>query len=113
MLYDGYKGRNALIFGANSFVGKGVSEFLSQNHTNLGLIDLESYKDTRLAENLNDSQAKIIYKTVTSGDQLAFEEIAGVVGVSKAATRSRYRRAVERLHNRLSGESLGDDDDQS
>jgi 3-oxoacyl-[acyl-carrier protein] reductase len=79
MLYDGYKGRNALVFGANSFVGKGVSEFLSQNHTNLGLIDLESYKDNRLAENLKDSQAKIIYKTVTSGDQLEFEKIAGEI----------------------------------
>ena len=40
-------------------------------------------------------------------EQLTFEEIAGVLGVSQAATRSRYRRAVERLHNLLSGDSLG------
>ena len=76
MMYDAYKGRNGLIFGANSFVGRGMSEFLSQNHANLGLIDLESYKDTSLAENLKNSQNKVIYKTVTSGDKGAFEKAA-------------------------------------
>jgi RNA polymerase sigma-70 factor (ECF subfamily) len=40
-------------------------------------------------------------------EQLAFEEVAGVLGISEAATRSRYRRAMERLHNLLSDESLG------
>ena len=40
-------------------------------------------------------------------EQLTFEEIAGVLEISEAATRSRYRRAVERLHNLLSGDSLG------
>lgn len=40
-------------------------------------------------------------------EQLAFEEIAGVLGISEAATRSRYRRAVERLHNLLSDNSWG------
>ncbi len=40
-------------------------------------------------------------------EQLTFEEIGGVLGISEAATRSRYRRAVERLHNLLSGNSLG------
>lgn len=40
-------------------------------------------------------------------EQLSFEEIAGVLKISEAATRSRYRRAVERLHNLLSGDSLG------
>jgi RNA polymerase sigma-70 factor (ECF subfamily) len=40
-------------------------------------------------------------------EQLGFVEIAGVLGISEAATRSRYRRAVERLHNLLSGHWLG------
>ena len=40
-------------------------------------------------------------------EQLAFDEITGVLGISQAATRSRYRRAMERLHNLLSDESLG------
>jgi RNA polymerase sigma-70 factor (ECF subfamily) len=40
-------------------------------------------------------------------EQLGFEEIAGVLGISEAATRSRYRRAVERLHNLLSDDWLG------
>ena len=40
-------------------------------------------------------------------EQLGFVEIAGVLGISEAATRSRYRRAVERLHNLLSGDWLG------
>ena len=46
-------------------------------------------------------------------EQLTFEEIAGVLGVREAASRSRYRRAVERLHKRLSGDAFGDADDWS
>jgi RNA polymerase sigma-70 factor (ECF subfamily) len=46
-------------------------------------------------------------------EQLSFDEIAGVLGLSQAATRSRYRRAVERLHKRLSGDSLEDADDRA
>lgn len=41
-------------------------------------------------------------------EQLSFEEIAGVLGISQTATRSRYRRAVERLHNRLSENLCGE-----
>jgi RNA polymerase sigma-70 factor (ECF subfamily) len=40
-------------------------------------------------------------------EQLAFKEIAAVLGISEAATQSRYRRAVERLHDLLSDESRG------
>jgi RNA polymerase sigma-70 factor (ECF subfamily) len=39
-------------------------------------------------------------------EQLTFDETAAVLGITEAATRSRYRRAVERLHNQLSGDSL-------
>ena len=46
-------------------------------------------------------------------ERLTFEETAGVLGVSEAATRSRYRRAVERLHKRLSGDGLENADDRS
>ncbi len=40
-------------------------------------------------------------------EQLAFKEIAAVLGISDAATQSRYRRAVQRLHDLLSDESRG------
>jgi RNA polymerase sigma-70 factor (ECF subfamily) len=46
-------------------------------------------------------------------EQLTFKEIAGVLGLREAATRSRYRRAVERLHKRLSGDLSGDADEWS
>lgn len=82
MRYDDYKNRNCLIFGANSFVGRGISDFLSRNHANLGLIDLESYKDTTVAENIEDSQSKVIYKTAASGDKDAFEKAVGEIGDS-------------------------------
>jgi RNA polymerase sigma-70 factor (ECF subfamily) len=40
-------------------------------------------------------------------EQLSFVEIAGVLGMHEAAVRSRYRRAVERLHALLSGDYSG------
>jgi len=40
-------------------------------------------------------------------EQLSFQEIAGVLGVTEAAAQSRYRRAVERLHDLLSDGSEG------
>ena len=74
MFDDSYKERNCLIFGANSLVGKGIGEFLTQNYANLGLIDLDSYKDAKLAENLKNYQTRAIYRTVESGDSSAFEK---------------------------------------
>ena len=44
-------------------------------------------------------------------ERLTFQETAGVLGMTEAATRSRYRRAVERLHKCLSGDDWGDLDD--
>ena len=40
-------------------------------------------------------------------EQLAFKEIAAVLGITEAATQSRYRRAVERLHDLLTDDSIG------
>ena len=40
-------------------------------------------------------------------EQLAFKEIAAVLGISDAATQSRYRRPVQRLHDLLGDESRG------
>lgn len=73
MLDSKYNGRNCLIFGANSFVGKGLSKFLFQSQANLGLIDLNSHKDMTLAENLKNPQSKVVYRTAASGDMGAFE----------------------------------------
>jgi NAD(P)-dependent dehydrogenase (short-subunit alcohol dehydrogenase family) len=80
-----YKERNCVIFGANSFFGKGISEFLSQKHANLGLIDLNSYKDATIVDNIKNSQNKVIYKTVASGDK------------------DDFRRAVEEINSYLCG----------
>lgn len=63
-----YKGKNCIIFGANSFVGKIISKFLAQKKVNLGLIDLDSHKDSRNIDNLEESN-KVIYKRVTSGNR--------------------------------------------
>jgi RNA polymerase sigma-70 factor (ECF subfamily) len=38
-------------------------------------------------------------------EQLRFTDIAAVLGITEAATRSRYRRAVDRLHNLLTRDS--------
>jgi NAD(P)-dependent dehydrogenase (short-subunit alcohol dehydrogenase family) len=61
-----YKGQNCIIFGANSFIGKLLSKFLSQNRVNLGLIDLVSHKDNQIADPLYNEN-KVIYTTVNSG----------------------------------------------
>lgn len=79
MLDNRYNGRNCLIFGANSFVGRGIGEFLSQNNVNLGLIDLSSYKDTKIEDNIKKSRNKVTYKTVLSGDKDAFDKIVGEI----------------------------------
>jgi RNA polymerase sigma-70 factor (ECF subfamily) len=42
-------------------------------------------------------------------EQLSFADIAVVLGITEAATHSRYRRAVERLHDALT-ERGGDSD---
>ncbi len=78
-----YKGQNCIIFGANSFVGKTISKFLSQKHVNLGLIDLNSHEDSGIIDDLK-KQNRVIYKTVTSCNQedvqKAVEAIQGYFG---------------------------------
>jgi NAD(P)-dependent dehydrogenase (short-subunit alcohol dehydrogenase family) len=63
-----YKGQNCIIFGANSFIGKLLSKFLSQNQVNLGLIDLVSHKDYQIVDPLYNEN-KVIYKIVNSGSE--------------------------------------------
>lgn len=62
-----YQGKNCIIFGANSFIGKTIGKFLVQNNVNLGLIDLFSHEMNSVT-----SQNKITYKTVKSGNQNSF-----------------------------------------
>ena len=69
-----YNGQNCLIFGANSFVGRGTGKFLSGNHVNLGLMDLEEFKDPLLPGSLETQKNRVIYKTVPSGDPAAIFE---------------------------------------
>lgn len=77
MRYDDYKNKNCLIFGANGLAGKGISGFLSHNQVNLGLVDLESHEDPSVASALDGSPAKVIYRTVPSGDRAGFKKVAG------------------------------------
>ena len=63
-----YKGQNCIIFGANSFVGKTISKFLAQKKVNLGLIDLDSHKNSGVVDNLKKYN-EVIYKIVKSGNK--------------------------------------------
>ena len=68
-----YEGKNGVIFGANSVVGTGISQFLSRSGVNLGLIDLASYRHDSLAESIRETGSKVIYKTVLSGSEGSFK----------------------------------------
>ncbi len=75
-----YKGKNCIVFGANSVVGMEVSRFLSRGGANLGLIDLDSYRHDALVENVRNPGATVVYKTVLSGREDSFQEaVDGVV----------------------------------
>jgi len=80
---NSYEGKNCIIYGASSFLGKIISEFLIRRNVNLGLIDLDSRKNHQIVETLKKPD-KIIYKTVISGnlDSMvkAIEEIHSCLG---------------------------------
>jgi len=67
-----YEGKNCIVFGANSVVGVGISRFLSQEGVRLGLIDLDSYGQDALAENVGSPGGTVVYKTVSSGREDSF-----------------------------------------
>lgn len=69
-----YQEKNGIIFGASSFVGKTIGNYLTQQGVNLGLIDLESHEGDMIEKNL-EKQNKIIYRTVKSGDQNGMEKV--------------------------------------
>jgi len=73
MLNEKYKGRNGIIFGVNSFYGREISDFLSQNYINLGLIDLDAYKDAAIVNKRKNYENKMIYNTVVSGNEISFQ----------------------------------------
>ena len=75
-----YKGKNCIVFGANSVVGMEISTSLSQGGANLGLIDLDSYKHDALVGNVGHPGATVVYKTVLSGRKDSFKEaVDGIV----------------------------------
>lgn len=75
-----YKGKNCIVFGANSVVGMEISTSLSRGGANLGLIDLDSYRYDALVGNVGHSGATVVYKTVLSGCEDSFKEsVDGVV----------------------------------
>jgi len=73
MLNENYKGRNGIIFGVNNFYGREISNFLSQNYVNLGLIDLDAYKDAAIVNRRKNYENKMIYNTVISGNEISFQ----------------------------------------
>jgi len=72
MIYNTYTGHTCLVFGANSFFGRTMSEHLSRNAVNLGLIDLDSRRDDTLAQAMRKSDCQVLYRTVPHGDEDAF-----------------------------------------
>jgi len=71
---ENYRGKNCIIFGANSFVGKIIGKFLAQNNVNLGLIDLKSYANREILKGFKKDN-KIIYKIVESGNKDEIDEV--------------------------------------
>jgi NAD(P)-dependent dehydrogenase (short-subunit alcohol dehydrogenase family) len=71
---ENYKGKNCIIFGANSFIGKTIGKFLGQNNVNLGLIDLKDYANREILNSFNKDN-KVIYKMVESGNKDEIDEI--------------------------------------
>ncbi len=74
-----YEGKNCVVFGANSVIGAEVSKFLALNGVNLGLVDLYSYREDTLAEDMGSSGAKVIYKTVLSSSEDSFKKAAAEI----------------------------------
>ena len=71
-MHDTYTGRSGIVFGAHSFFGRTMSEYLSRNDVALGLIDLDSHKDNDLAHAVRKSDRPVLYRTVPTGDEHAF-----------------------------------------
>jgi NAD(P)-dependent dehydrogenase (short-subunit alcohol dehydrogenase family) len=72
MMHGTYTDHTGLVFGANSFFGRTISEYLSSKAVDLGLIDLDSRKDDTLARAVQKSDRQVLYYTVPSGDEGAF-----------------------------------------
>jgi 3-oxoacyl-[acyl-carrier protein] reductase len=74
MTHDTYTGRRGLVFGANSFFGRTMSEYLSHSDVDLGLIDLDSRGNDMLAHTVGKSERQVLYRTVPPGNEDAFTE---------------------------------------
>ena len=59
-----FKGKNCLLFGANSFIGKNLIKHFLVLYMNLGLIDIEEKK----------FNSDLPYETVTPGDEESFKK---------------------------------------
>ncbi len=77
-----HEGKNCVIFGANSVVGVGIGKFLARSGINLGLVDIDSYKEDTLVEKVMGSRAKVVYRTVSSSSEESFEKAAAEINNS-------------------------------
>jgi len=81
-----YKGKNCVVFGASSDVGREMGRHLSQSGVNLCLIDLDVYGSDALVEEVKrpGSGTKVLHRLVTSGDEddftKAVDEAASELG---------------------------------
>lgn len=79
-----YKGKCGIVFGANTVIGKALGRFLSRSGVKLGLIDLDSFRHDGLAQSLRETDARVMYKSVSScsehGIKEAVDHIAGDLG---------------------------------
>ena len=68
-------GKNGIVFGASSLLGKWIASALAQRGVNLCLLDLERHSDDGLGNAVRGpgSDGKVIHKTVASGDEDGFE----------------------------------------
>jgi len=74
-----YKGRNCVVFGASSLVGREIGRHLARHGVNLCLIDLGPYRHDGLVEKVRESgsEARVIHQTVASGDEDGFKRVVG------------------------------------
>lgn len=75
----GYAGKNGVVFGASSLVGRAVGSYLAKQGVDLCLIDLERYGDSNLTGIVqrDGPDATVIHRTVPSGDEGAFNDALG------------------------------------
>ncbi len=103
---ENYRGKNCIIFGANSFVGETIGKFLAQKNVNLGLIDLKSYANRYILKGFKKDN-EVIYKIIESANKeeidKAIEDIYNNFGYIHYLICSFY---INKIRGKISQEDL-------